>query len=67
MFIEQISVFLENHPGTLREMTQLLGEGKERNAMLKGYEQVAQILTNKDCAQITASRIINQLTDERQA
>ena len=48
-------------------LTQLLGEGKERNAMLKGYEQVAQILTNKDCAQITASRIINQLTDERQA
>ncbi len=27
MFIEQISVFLENNPGTLREMTQLLGEG----------------------------------------
>ena len=25
MFIEQISVFLENHPGALREMTQLLG------------------------------------------
>ena len=26
MFIEQISVFLENHPGALREMTQLLGD-----------------------------------------
>lgn len=25
MFIEQISVFLENHPGALREMTELLG------------------------------------------
>ena len=25
MFIKQISVFLENHPGALREMTQLLG------------------------------------------
>lgn len=25
MFIRQISVFLENHPGALREMTQLLG------------------------------------------
>lgn len=27
MFIKQISVFLENHPGTLREMTELLGKG----------------------------------------
>ena len=27
MFIKQISVFLENAPGTLRELTHLLGEG----------------------------------------
>lgn len=27
MFIKQISVFLENHPGALREMTELLGQG----------------------------------------
>ena len=27
MFIKQISVFLENNPGTLRELTHLLGEG----------------------------------------
>jgi len=27
MFIKQISVFLENAPGTLRELTQLLGGG----------------------------------------
>ena len=27
MFIRQISVFLENNPGTLREMTELLGKG----------------------------------------
>ena len=27
MFIKQISVFLENVPGTLREMTELLGKG----------------------------------------
>ena len=27
MFIKQISVFLENHPGALREMTELLGRG----------------------------------------
>ena len=27
MFIKQISVFLENAPGTLRELTQMLGEG----------------------------------------
>ena len=27
MFIKQISVFLENKPGTLREMTALLGSG----------------------------------------
>ena len=27
MFIRQISVFLENHPGALREMTELLGKG----------------------------------------
>ena len=26
MFIKQISVFLENHPGALREMTELLGK-----------------------------------------
>ena len=27
MFIRQLSVFLENNPGTLRDMTQLLGQG----------------------------------------
>ena len=27
MFIKQISVFLENDPGTLRELTHLIGEG----------------------------------------
>ena len=27
MFIKQISVFLENNPGALREMTELLGKG----------------------------------------
>lgn len=27
MFVKQISVFLENKPGTLRELTQLLGGG----------------------------------------
>mgnify|MGYP004607191807 FL=1 len=27
MFIKQISIFLENVPGALREMTHLLGEG----------------------------------------
>ena len=27
MFIKQISVFLENRPGTLRELTSVLGEG----------------------------------------
>ena len=27
MFIKQISVFLENTPGTLRELTRLLGDG----------------------------------------
>ncbi len=27
MFIEQLSVFLENNPGTLRAMTELLGKG----------------------------------------
>ena len=26
MFVKQISVFLENNPGTLRELTELLGE-----------------------------------------
>ena len=27
MFIKQISIFLENNPGTLRELTELLGKG----------------------------------------
>ena len=27
MFIKQISIFLENNPGTLRELTELLGRG----------------------------------------
>ena len=27
MFIKQLSVFLENNPGTLRAMTELLGKG----------------------------------------
>ena len=33
----------------------------ERKAMIEGYERIAKILTTKDCTQITAQRIIQQL------
>ncbi|MBR5086159.1 MAG: lipid-A-disaccharide synthase [Muribaculaceae bacterium] len=42
-------------------LTQLLNDSEERRAMLDGYEKMAQILTDKDCADITAKRIIDQL------
>lgn len=42
-------------------LTQLLNESDERKAMIEGYERIAMILTTKDCAQITAQRIIQQL------
>ena len=42
-------------------LTQLLNESDERKAMIKGYERIAKILTTKDCTQITAQRIIQQL------
>ena len=42
-------------------VTQLLNESDERKAMIEGYERIAKILTTKDCAQITAQRIIQQL------
>ncbi len=42
-------------------LTQLLNESDERKAMIEGYERIAKILTTKDCAQITAQRIIQQL------
>ena len=42
-------------------LTQLLNESDERKAMIEGYERIAKILTSKDCTQITAQRIIQQL------
>lgn len=42
-------------------LTQLLNEGDERQAMIDGYERIAEILTIKDCTQTTAQRIIQQL------
>lgn len=42
-------------------LTQLLIDSDERVAMLDGYKEIAEILTNKDCASITAERIIVQL------
>ena len=42
-------------------LTQLLNESDERKAMIEGYERIAKILTTKDCTQITAQRIIQQL------
>ncbi len=42
-------------------LTQLLNESDERKAMINGYERIAKILTTKDCTQITAQRIIQQL------
>ena len=42
-------------------LTQLLNESDERKAMIEGYERIAKTLTTKDCTQITAQRIIQQL------
>lgn len=42
-------------------LTQLMANGPERQAMLKEYERMAQILTTKDCTTTTAQRIIQHL------
>lgn len=42
-------------------LTKLLNDGSERQEMLDGYQRMAEILTDKDCALITAERIIGQL------
>ena len=41
--------------------TQLLNDSDERQAMIASYKKMAQILTDKDCANNTAIRIIDQL------
>lgn len=43
------------------QLTQLLSDTDERKSMIEGYDKIAQLLTTKDCAQITAQRIIEQL------
>lgn len=52
MFIKQISVFLENHPGALREMTELLGnEGVDLLALSIADTQnfgIIRIIVNGD-------------------
>ena len=42
-------------------LTKLLNDGAERQAMLNGYQRMAEILTDKDCASTTAKRIIEEL------
>ena len=42
-------------------LTQLLTDSDERMAMLDGYKEISEMLTNKDCASTTAVRIIEQL------
>lgn len=42
-------------------LAKLLSDGSERQEMLNGYHHMAEILTEKDCASITAKRIIEQL------
>lgn len=42
-------------------LTRLLNDGPHRQEMLEGYQRMAQILTQKDCASTTAARIIEQL------
>ena len=42
-------------------LTKLLNDGSERKEMLEGYERMAKILTEKDCASTTAQRIIEEL------
>lgn len=49
---------VENVDGWL---TKLLVDGSERQEMLDGYQRMAEILTEKDCATTTAERIIEQL------
>ena len=43
------------------QLTQLLSDTDERKSMIEGYDKIAQLLTTKDCAQITAQHIIEQL------
>lgn len=42
-------------------LSKLLDEGAERQEMINGYERMAEILTDKDCASTTAKRIIEEL------
>ena len=39
-------------------LTKLLNDGSARQEMLNGYQRMAEILTDKDCASTTAKRII---------
>lgn len=42
-------------------LTKLLNDGSECQEMLNGYQRMAQILTEKDCAMTTAKRIKEEL------
>lgn len=42
-------------------LSKLLTDSDERRTMLEGYSRMSQMLTDKDCASITAQRIIEQL------
>ena len=42
-------------------LTKLLKDGSERREMIEGYQCMAEILTEKDCALTTAKRIIEEL------
>lgn len=42
-------------------LTQLIANSKEREAQLKGYKNIGEILTQKDCATTTASQIIKEI------
>ena len=42
-------------------LSKLLTDSVERKAMIDGYKRIAEKLTKKDCTDITAQRIIEQL------
>lgn len=46
-------------------LNKLLDDSDERHNMLEGYQRMAAILTNKDCATTTAQHIIEELNESK--
>lgn len=59
--IPELLLHLCNADSIDHNLTPLLDESDKRAEMLDGYRQMLLLLTDKDCAQVTATRISEQL------